>query len=166
MATFRQSWMNTANAKIGVEETSGEGNTEEIMKWAKMLGLKKSDYPSDATPWCGLFVAWVMAQNGVEPVDEPLWAQNWNKFGTKLSEPAFGAIMVFKRNGGGHVGFYVSEDANNYHILGGNQSDSVNITKVAKNRCIGYRWPPDMEKFLVKGRIKKAMSGSISTNEA
>lgn len=157
--------MNTANSKIGTKETPGSKNTAEIMSWARETELSK-DYTADSIPWCGLFVAWVMVRNGIEPVEQPLWAQNWNKFGKKLAEPAFGAVMVFKREGGGHVGFYVGEDTHNYHILGGNQSDAVSITKVAKNRCIGFRWPPGMDKFLVKGRITGSIPGKVSQNEA
>jgi uncharacterized protein (TIGR02594 family) len=165
MATYRQPWMNTAYSKLGLEESPGSKNNPEIMKWAKETELTK-DFTADSVPWCGLFVAWAFARNGIDFVKDPLWAQNWNKFGDKLSEPAFGCVMVFVRKGGGHVGFYVGEDSQNYHILGGNQTDSVSVTKVAKNRCIGYRWPTNYGKFLVKGRIRKQMAGSISKNEA
>lgn len=165
MAKYRQPWMNTAYSRLGVKETPGPRNNATIMQWAEVTGLRKV-YTADSIPWCGLFVAFIMAQNGLEPVKDPLWAQNWNKYGTKLSEPAFGAIMVFVRDGGGHVGFYVSEDDYNYHILGGNQSDMVSITKVSKSRCIGYRWPPGMDKFYEKGRIRRTLSGTVSSNEA
>lgn len=78
-----------------------------------------------------------------------------------------GDILVFKRDGGGHVGFYVAEDKDYYHVLGGNQSDSVNITRIAKYRCVGIRrcdWktaqPNAVKKYIVEA------SGKISTNEA
>jgi hypothetical protein len=44
---------------------------------------------------------------------------------------ALGDVLAFVRNGGGHVGLYVDEDASAYHVLGGNQSDRVSITRVA-----------------------------------
>lgn len=34
-----------------------------------------------------------------------------------------GDIWTLSRNGGGHVGFYVSEETSCLHVLGGNQSD-------------------------------------------
>ena len=34
-----------------------------------------------------------------------------------------GDILTFKRNGGGHVGLYVGEDKDCYHVLGGNQGN-------------------------------------------
>jgi len=160
-------WMETAVALMGLKETAGRASNNTILKWAELVGQGVDvDYTTDSIPWCGLFVSFCMQDNGLVSVDQPLWAQNWNKYGKKLSEPAYGATMVFVRPGGGHVGFYASEDATYYHILGGNQSDSVCITKVAKGRCIGYRWPTDMEKFLEKGRIKKTFDGKVSTNEA
>lgn len=139
-------WMNTAYDLIGTKETPGVRNTAEILQWAQVLGLS---YNSDAIPWCGLFVAFCMADNGIVPVKNPLWAQSWNNFGSKLTAPGFGAIMVFVRSGGGHVGFYVGESDYTYTILGGNQADSVSITSVSKSRAIGYRWPTGMEKFWV-----------------
>ena len=49
--------------------------------------------------------------------------------------------MVFTRPQGGHVAFYVGEDAQTFHTLGGNQSDAVSITRIDKARCVGMRWP-------------------------
>ena len=161
-------WMETADLLRGIKEDTSSKSNQTILKWAELVadGVER-DYTTDATPWCGLFVAFCMQDNGLEPVHQPLWAQNWNKYGDKLKEPCYGAIMVFVRNGGGHVGFYVSEDTSYYHILGGNQSDQVNVTRVAKGRCIGYRWPENMEKFRVPGRIKREWKdGKVSTNEA
>lgn len=164
--SFKQPWMNVAANFMGITEKSGTANHPEIMKWAKVVGGQvEKEYTADSIPWCGLFAAIVIASVGVVPVAQPLWARNWVKFGTKLSEPCFGCVMTFTRDGGGHVGFYVSEDSSYYHILGGNQSDSVNIVKIAKNRCIGYNWPPGMEKFRVPGRVNKAFTGKISSNE-
>jgi len=53
--------------------------------------------------------------------------------------------MVFWRksraSGLGHVGFYAGEDASAYRILGGNQSDSVSVAWVTKDRLVSARWP-------------------------
>lgn len=165
MAKYTAPWMTVAYEAIGTRETPGNRNTSKIMDWAKMLELTK-DYTADSVPWCGLFVAYAMGQIGLEPVKNPLWALNWKGYGKGLDNPAFGCIMCFVRNGGGHVGFYVGEDSLNYMILGGNQSDEVSITRVAKKRCVAYRWPPGMDKFLVKGRIKKSADEIVvSQNE-
>ncbi|RZL82832.1 MAG: hypothetical protein EOP66_04490 [Sphingomonas sp.] len=52
-----------------------------------------------------------------------------------------GVTLVFGREGGGHVGFYVGEDDHAYHAIGRNQSNSVCITRIAKSRLIAARWP-------------------------
>lgn len=165
MTVYAQPWITTAYALLGTREYPGSRNNEEILKWARVTGLSNV-YNADSIPWCGLFVSFCMVDNGWAPPNQPLWALNWNKFGFRLNEPAFGAIMVFKRNGGGHVGFYMSEDKYNYHILGGNQSDMVSIAKVAKSRCVGYRWPQGAEHLLMKGRRYATLNAPISRNEA
>ena len=156
-------WIEIAKGLVGIEETPGSKNNTTIISWAKVLGM--TDYNADSIPWCGLFVAHVLSQAGMDVTDAPLWALSWKQWGNKLDEPAYGALLVFKREGGGHVGFYMSEDSDYYHVLGGNQSDSVCVTKVAKSRCVAIRWPADHMDLLIKGRIVKEFDGKVTTNE-
>lgn len=151
---------------LGINEIKGKMNNATIMSWAKDVGVQK-DYTSDEVAWCGLYVAKVVQKAGFEPVEDPLWALNWKKFGTKQTIAMLGDVLVFTRENGGHVGFYVAEDDNYFHVLGGNQSDSVSITRIAKNRCVGIRrcdWriaqPETVKRYIV------AANGKISTNEA
>ncbi len=164
-------WMKFARSRIGVKEKPGKGSNKEILGWAAVIGGKVFRYfTTDSIAWCGLLVAISFTEKGIAPVKDPLWARNWAKFGKDLQKvgPCYGAVMVFKRGSGGHVGFYVSEDSSYYHILGGNQSDKVNIAKVAKSRCIAWRWPKGVQynKFYKPGRIKKKFDGKVSRNEA
>ncbi|MFH6944623.1 TIGR02594 family protein [Flavobacterium sp. FlaQc-50] len=151
---------------LGIKEVPGQGDNITILKWAEALGLEKT-YRKDDIPWCGLFVAYVCKVAGVDGVKDPLWARNWTNFGTKQTVAMLGDILVFVRDGGGHVGFYVGEDSSSYHVLGGNQSDMVCITRIRKERCIGIRrtkWKvaqPDNVRV-----IKLAASGAISENES
>jgi uncharacterized protein (TIGR02594 family) len=150
---------------LGTVETPGERNNPVIMSWSKEVGLAKS-YSADSVPWCGLFAAVVAKRAGKDPVEAPLWARNWSKFGDASPTAGLGDVLVFIRDGGGHVGFYVAEDASAYHVLGGNQSDAVTITRIAKARCVSVRRP----KYNVKPDSVKpyivAAEGSLSTNEA
>lgn len=158
-------WLETAYSSLGAKETPGNQNTKKILDWAKEAGLS-SDYNADSIPWCGLFVSWVFTRNGILYPDSPLWALSWNNFGVKLKEPAIGCVLVFKRNGGGHVGFAISQDKNNFHVLGGNQSDMVSITKIDKDRCVGYRWPKEFQGRLIQPLPTKSLPGVIvSRNE-
>lgn len=150
---------------IGTKEIVGKQHNPIILNWAKELNLSNI-YTEDEIPWCGLFIAYCAHKAGVQVVDRPLWALNWAKYGTKVEEPMLGDILTFKRNGGGHVGIYVGEDSNYYHVLGGNQNNSVNVTRIAKSRLHQARrtaW-----KIAQPSNVRKvflAAKGIITTNE-
>jgi hypothetical protein len=73
-------------------------------------------------------------------------------------------VLVFQRPGGGHVGFYVGEDATAYHVLGGNQGDAVTIARIAKARCVARRWPLGV-KLTGKPVQLASNCGPLSRNE-
>jgi uncharacterized protein (TIGR02594 family) len=159
-------WMTVARGLVGTKEVPGTGNNRTILQWARALEMQKT-YNADSIPWCGLFVAYCVAEAGLEPVEAPLWARNWAKWGEE-TKPVFGSILVFVRDRGGHVGFAVSQDADTFHVLGGNQSDAVNVTRIAKNRLIGCRWPMKERpnSFPNQALPTVKFDGKISRNEA
>lgn len=149
----------------GVTEAIGKYDNPIIMGWAKEVGLD-SVYKSDETPWCGLYMAVVM-QRAVRPiVKDPLWAANWANFGTASSTAMLGDVLVFTRNGGGHVGIYVGEDKTAYHTLGGNQGNKVSIVRIAKNRLSAIRRPAYNLQPLNVRKIVLSSNGKLSTNES
>lgn len=157
-----------ARKEFGVVETPGAADNPIILGWAKEVGLANA-YGDDAIPWCGLFAAVVVKRANWVPVKDPLWARNWVNFGraVALADAALGDVLVFVRDGGGHVGFYVGEDAGYFHVLGGNQSDAVTITRIARSRCIAVR-RPIWRTAQPLGVVKKPLqaTGAVSTNEA
>jgi len=161
-------WMREARRLMGVREVVGKGSNPVIMSWAKRLGgWIAGYYTDDDIAWCGLFMAHVIGLTlPREPLPaNPLGALNYNKFGRQLKEPALGAIMTFTRPGGGHVAEYVGEDATHFHVLGGNQSNSVGITRIEKGRLSDIRWPKTGEKENL-GRVHLTAAGlPVSTNE-
>jgi uncharacterized protein (TIGR02594 family) len=130
--------------EFGVTEDPGKANDETILGWAKELGDKAIGwhYGEDSIPWCGLFVAIVAKRAGKDLPYGPLRAKNWAAFGKSTKTPFLGDVLVFSRNGGGHVGLYVGEDKECFHVLGGNQSDQVNITRIPKSRLFSARRTP------------------------
>jgi uncharacterized protein (TIGR02594 family) len=154
---------------IGTKEIVGKIHSKVILGWAKELGIEKT-YTNDEIAWCGLFIAYVCHKAGlVLPFTalESLWALNWNKFGDKQKVAMLGDILTFKRNGGGHVGIYVGEDETCYHVIGGNQSNMVNITRIEKTRCAGIRRTPwKVAQPLNVRAIAVNASGFISKNES
>lgn len=148
----------------GTVEAPGVGNNPVILAWAKELGLTQS-YSADETPWCGLWIGVCALRAGKPLVQGPLWALNWGKWGNDAGQPELGDVLVFIRNGGGHVGLYVGEDAHAYHVLGGNQSDAVTITRIDKTRLKAARnlyrtsAPASAKPYILEA------TGAISVNE-
>lgn len=138
-------WYQEASKWIGTKEIPGAKHSPTIMGWIKNLGSKALGITvtDDETPWCGTFVAYCMKTVGLPTAPVAVRASSWATYGRQLVSPRLGCILVFTRTGGGHVGFYVGEDTTHYHVLGGNQSNSVNVTRVAKDRLSkgGMRWP-------------------------
>lgn len=139
-------WIKEARAKIGTYEIIGKRHNPIILAmWETAFKAKNKQnwILDDETPWCGGFVAYCMAKANLAkhiPNQFPR-ARAWEDAGTKLNKPAYGCIVVFSRKGGGHVGFLVGKDRyGNLMILGGNQSNAVNIKPFAINRVTAYRW--------------------------
>ncbi len=176
--TLKAPWMKTAYSLLDTQETPGRKNNAEIMGWAAVVGGKTfRTFTADSIPWCGLYVAYCLAENGIKPPTNPLWARDYaGKWGINLekkSAPPVGAVLTFKRGKGGHVGFCVGMSTSKrgsgyYYLLSGNTSDEVNVSRIAKSRCIGWRWPKGMSKFLPKtpAPVMSLANAQISTNEA
>lgn len=161
-------WLSKARTYVGITEGAGAKDNATILGWAKKVGgWVAKFFTHDSIAWCGLFVAMVMQQTGFADLPaNPLGALNWSSWGRPLKTPSLGAIMTFKRTGGGHVGFYVGEDATAYHILGGNQSDKVGLTRIDKSRLQAIRWPTKAP-APITGRVMLSAAGApLSTNEA
>ena len=132
---------------FGVAEVSGEGDNATILSWAKELDLR--NYQHDETAWCGLFVAICAKRAGYPIPRTPLWALSWARWGVKIREPMLGDVLVFERKVVdpltkrselfGHTGFYVGEDVRAFHVYGGNQSNQVCVTRVARGRLLAAR---------------------------
>jgi uncharacterized protein (TIGR02594 family) len=158
-------WILEARRKMGLHE--GRDRTA-LMAW--LISDSKTLGDPSRLPWCGDFVETCIALTlpGEPMVANPYFATNWAKFGRELARPSIGAILVFFRNGGGHVGFYVGEDDFAFHTLGGNQRNEVCIVRVAKDRLVnrgGIRWPSTFP-LPTTGPVKRTLAGSLSQNEA
>jgi uncharacterized protein (TIGR02594 family) len=115
-----------------------------------------------------LFVAIVAKRAGKALPAQPLWARSWVNFGKDGSaRPQLGDVLVFRRGEtSGHVGIYIGEDYGAFHVLGGNQSDGVTITRIAKDRCIAVRRPVYKAAPATAKPVELAATGALSNNEA
>jgi uncharacterized protein (TIGR02594 family) len=136
-------WIEEGRKVFGLHEVR---DNAELKAWLRSDGKTLGDPKS--LPWCGDFTETAI-KNSLpnEPFTgdlgtNPYWARNWTMFG-KTVRPCYGCVLVFERGSGGHVGFAMGEDNTDFYVLGGNQSDSVNIVRISKKRLLsgGARWP-------------------------
>ena len=159
-------WVIEQGLKLkGTREIVGPRHNPVILAWGREVGLGNV-YTNDEIPWCGLFVAVVAQRAKKAIVSKPLWARNWSKFGVKVDRAGLGDVLVFKRGNGSHVGFYIAEDATCYHVLGGNQNNTVNIMRIAKNRTLSIRRPIYNNQPKSVKPYYVAANGIVSINEA
>lgn len=134
-------WVDEIRKVLGFHEVRDNAT---LKKWLVSDGKTLGD--PGVLPWCGDAMETAIKRS--LPTEKftgnlasnPYWALNWAGFGVHV-EPRVGAIGVFKRNGGGHVGVLISQSVNSYHVLGGNQGDSVSVTAVPKHTLVDSRWP-------------------------
>lgn len=155
--------MQIAKDSIGLKEIPGAKHNSTIQSWLARLGAWWRD---DETPWCGVFVAHCMKEAGLPVPQHWMRAKAWADYGSNLrsTHVAPGAILVFARQGGGHVGFYAGEDSTYFYVLGGNQGNAVTISKIAKARCIAIRWPKGEP--VIGGPKLVSLKADVTTNEA
>ena len=155
-------WLVTAEKLVGTKEIPGPKHSKVIQGWLSKL---RAWWRDDETPWCGVFVAHCMQEAELPYPKLYMRAKEWATYGSLLrpDRAAPGAILVFDRAGGGHVGFYVGEDAGHYYVLGGNQGNTVNIMKLGKSRLVACRWPKGEP---VIGKYVFMKGGKVSANEA
>ena len=134
---------------VGTKEVDGSTSNPQILA---MLKLDDKWPDDDAVPWCSAFtnyVAWLLRL----PRSKSLRARSWLLVGEVVelanAEPGFD-VVIFKRGPGsqpgpdvvdapGHVGFYAGVEGSKILVLGGNQSDSVSISRYPKTNLLGVR---------------------------
>lgn len=153
---------------MGMTEIAGKDHNPAILGMARALGID-AIYKSDEVAWCGLFAAYCLTRAGkFIPLKgwDLLRALKFKAFGIPVSEAMLGDVLIFQREGGGHVGFYIAESKNSYFVLGGNQSNKVSITEIDKNRCAGIRRPVYINQPRSVNKYVLTSTGQLSTNEA
>lgn len=134
-------WMIHALAELGQAEIKGDKHNQRIVDYWAGAGLKQVA-SSDETPWCAAFVGALLNGSGIKPAAAS--AKSYLNWGTSITDPVFGSIVVLHRPPvawQGHVGFFVGLKGNRYHLLGGNQGDRVSIASFDRERVAGVRWP-------------------------
>lgn len=158
-------WIIEGKKVFGLHELK---NQTELTKWLRSDGKNLGD--TTKLPWCGDYVETAILNSLPDEkftgalLKNPYWARNWLKFGVKV-DPIYGAVIVFSRGTGGHVGFVVGEDETDYYVLGGNQGDTVSISRISKTRFLGCSWPSTYPVENRKLPVMKPDSIPKTTNE-
>jgi uncharacterized protein (TIGR02594 family) len=131
-------WLELMLRKKGLHE---QRDYDELRKFLKTDGKTLGD--PRKLPWCGDLVETCIAvtlPNERLP-GNPYWALNWADFGRDCDLTCIGAVLSFKRPGGGHVGFNLGVKGKYIKVGGGNQSNSISVVNIDKSRLVGCRWP-------------------------
>lgn len=132
-------WIEEATKHIGLTEIKGPKHNATIIAWLQRLNAWWFD---DETPWCGVFVAQCIEAAGLPIPKYWMRAKDWLNWCVQINRPAYGCVVVFSREGGGHVGFVVGiDEQGRLMVLGGNQKGQVSVVPFDHDRVVGYRWP-------------------------
>jgi uncharacterized protein (TIGR02594 family) len=131
-----------AQRYVGVEEVAGTVDNPVILAMLKL----DDDWPQhDEVPWCAAFMNWI-AWHLRLPRSKTLMARSWLNVGKPIAlrqaSPGFDVVVLWRgspEGKSGHVGFYAGQEGDSVLLLGGNQSDAVNIAPYPKSRILGVR---------------------------
>ncbi len=140
MATDPQ-WLAKARELVGLKEIVGSRHEAKILQFFAEAG--HPGIKDDETAWCAAFVGAMLRRGGYSS-SGALNARSYLNYGAPLTIPRVGCIAVFRRGTSGwegHVAFFLREVGDSIEVLGGNQSNSVSITRMSKASLLGYRWP-------------------------
>ncbi|AFC22889.1 peptidoglycan-binding lysin domain protein [Saprospira grandis str. Lewin] len=143
----KPAWISKAEGYKGKAETAKMVKDDPFVKmlfqelgtydeWAHKQTVKTAN-------WCAAFVSHCLKKSGQPALSyyDGGRAKKYLDYGRKIDKPAYGAIVVFSRSGGGHVGFVAGQTDSHILTLGGNQGNKVCIKAYPKSKVQGYVVP-------------------------
>ena len=133
--------LDIARSYIGTKEVEGPGDNPAIMDMYASVGADWVEH--DSVAWCAAFVGHCLERAGIRSTRK-LTARSYLNFGVPvdLADAQEGDIVVFRRGNSswqGHVAFFIADAGSRVSVLGGNQSNAVNIAKYSKDAILGVR---------------------------
>ena len=132
-----------AKAEVGTVEWA-KGDNPKVVAYFKDSG--NPGVTNDETAWCAAFVGAMLRRAGVKSTGA-LNARSYLDWGTpvdrKNAQP--GDVVIFKRGNSswqGHVAFFVKDRGALIDVLGGNQSNAVNVKGYQAAALLDIRRPP------------------------
>jgi uncharacterized protein (TIGR02594 family) len=132
----------------GIKEIEGDEHNAQILA---ILQRAQRWVRRDEVAWCSAFIGYICFLLGL-PETKNLRARSWLRIGKpvqRINAEQGWDICIFNRANGpmdasiidapGHVGFLHRISSNGIYVLGGNQSNTVNITRISAKRLLGIR---------------------------
>lgn len=119
---------------VGVKETPGHASTPLVLAMLQLDGTWPTD---DAVPWCSAFLNFIAFVLGL-PRSKSLAAISWQTVGEPIALTdaiAGNDIIVFPH----HVGLFARLTWDRVYVLGGNQSDAVNVSPFPRAAIVAVR---------------------------
>jgi uncharacterized protein (TIGR02594 family) len=132
-----------AKAEVGTVEWA-KGDNPKVVAYFKDSG--NPGVMDDETAWCAAFVGAMLKRAGIKGTGK-LNARSYLDWGTPVArkDAQPGDVVVFKRGNSswqGHVAFFVKDRGALIDVLGGNQSNAVNVKGYQSAALLGIRRPP------------------------
>lgn len=132
-----------AKAEVGTVEWAN-GNNPKVVAYFKDSG--NPGVMDDETAWCAAFVGAMLKRAGIKGTGK-LNARSYLDWGTPVDRKNAlpGDVVIFKRGSSswqGHVAFFVKDRGALIDVLGGNQSNAVNVKGYQAAALLGIRRPP------------------------
>ena len=146
-------WMPIAQSYVGTKEIPGSKHNPVILEFFD--ACENGYVKNDETPWCAAFVGAMLHEAGYMGTNS-LAARSYLRWGKACEAPSYGCIVVFKRGNSswqGHVAFFIREDEKHVYVLGGNQRNSVNVSRYPKSKVLGYRVPSKLTNSRTVGGV-------------
>jgi uncharacterized protein (TIGR02594 family) len=144
--TTAQKIYNHALADKGLKETPGNASTPRIEHAIRSAANWLADGVKDvdgSIAWCGCIMGLWMYELALGVPKEHYRAASWLKWGRPVQNlnARQGDVVVLTRKGGNHVALldHFSDDLRTVYLLGGNQSNAVNVSKYDSTTIIGIR---------------------------
>jgi len=138
----------------GIERTEVAGASTTTTRDIEHLLKPDRNRVRSYLDWSGLAVVYCMAMAGIKPPYDPqnqaksfLQAGAWLNFGTQVSEPQVGDVLIFgfgSSQGLSHVTLFETAtlDGRGLVARGGNQSHEVNVQPFLRSSLRSIRRPP------------------------
>ena len=133
-------WMPYAWMELGQKEIAGDADNPRIIEYHSATTLKATD---DEVPWCSSFVNWCMRKAGLVGTGSAA-ARSWLTWGVD-GVLEYGEVAVISRGSNpeqGHVAFLLDMNKDWVWLLGGNQHDSVSVSRFPRASLLDCRRSP------------------------